>query len=192
MGRIELIVGCMFSGKTTSLIERVRAAEAAGRRVAVIKHRIDDRYRQDCVVTHESRRAGVAARSVRGSGELAAAAAGADFVAVDEGHFFDDGLAEAVQRLAAGGADVVVTALDRNIWGEPFGSVRAVEAIADRVERLLAICARCGRPADHTQRTRPMANAEDFVGGAESYEPRCTACFEPGPPAGAGSAERAR
>jgi thymidine kinase len=192
MGRIELIIGCMFSGKTTALIERVRAAERAGRRVAVIKHRIDDRYRQDCVVTHESRHAGIAARAVGGSSELVEAAGPADFVAVDEGHFFDDGLAEECRRLAARGADVVVTALDRNIWGEPFESVRAVAAAADRVERLLAICARCGRPADHTQRTRPMADAHDFVGGGESYEPRCTECFVPGPPAATGSAERAR
>ena len=179
MGRIELIDGCMFSGKTTAMIRRVRAAEAAGRRVVVFKNGIDDRYAVGRVVAHSCE--SIEARPVTGSAEIPNGAAGADLVAIDEAHFFDDGLEEVCRQLAADGADILITALDRDIWGRPFPVVQALAELADHREHMLATCGRCGRPADHTQRVRPMAHTEDFVGGPESYEPRCTECFVPGP-----------
>ncbi|UCG34238.1 MAG: hypothetical protein JSU68_06295 [Phycisphaerales bacterium] len=178
MGSITLISGCMFSGKTTALIREAGAAEAAGRRVVVFKHGVDRRYAGGEVVTHNGAR--VAARAVKVSADVLATAGSAEVVAIDEGHFFDDELPAVCAALRERGVDVIVTALDRMWKGQHFPTIQRLAEMADRHERVLAVCARCGRPATVSQRIRPFDRPGDFVGGAESYEPRCEACFVPG------------
>jgi thymidine kinase len=178
MGSITLISGCMFSGKTTALIREVGAAESVGRRVVVFKHGVDRRYAGGEVVTHNGTR--VAARAVKASGDILTAAGPAEVVAIDEGHFFDDELPEVCAALRDRGTEVIVTALDRTWRGQRFAAIQRLAEMADRHERMLAACARCGRPATVSQRIRPFDRPGDFVGGAESYEPRCEDCFVPG------------
>ena len=105
---------------------------------------------------------------------------GAGLVAIDEAHFFDEGLPEVCAALRERGVEVIVTALDRTWKGREFPVVSRLAELADAREQTLAVCARCGRPATHSQRIAPFERPGDFVGGAESYEPRCPACFVPG------------
>jgi thymidine kinase len=168
----------MFSGKTTALIREVGAAERAGRRVVVFKHGADRRYAGREVVTHDGARLG--ARAVQASEDILSAAGLAEVVAIDEGHFFGDELPEVCDSLRERGADVIVTALDRTWKGQLFPAIQRLAGMADRHERVQATCARCGRPATVSQRIRAFDRPGDFVGGAESYEPRCEECFVPG------------
>jgi thymidine kinase len=178
MSSIKLISGCMFSGKTTALIQEVRAALARGVEAAVFKNSVDGRYEENSVVTHTS--ASVPAHIVDTSREIPAAVGNAQLVAIDEAHFFDDALPEVCEALREAGRDVVVTALDRTWKGREFPLVQRLARIADAHEHTLAVCKRCGRPATHSQRTAPFRTPGDFVGGPESYEPRCPECFVPG------------
>ena len=178
MASITLIRGCMFSGKTTALIRAMDRARRAGRKVVVVKHSVDDRSDGETVSTHTDE--SVPARPVANSREILEQTQGADWVAIDEAHFFDEDLADVCAELRARGVDVVVTTLDRTWKGEEFEVVRRLAALADAQEQLLAVCVRCGRPATLSQRIAPFETPGDFVGGAESYEPRCAECFVPG------------
>jgi len=178
MGSIRLISGCMFSGKTTVLIEAVRAAAARGWEVAVFKNRVDHRCAREEVATHGS--SSIPARVVETSRDIPPAVGRARLVAIDEAHFFDEALPEVCAALRQQGLEVIITALDRTWKGREFPVVRRLAEIADACERMLAVCARCGRPATHSQRIAPFQSPGDFVGGTESYEPRCEECFVPG------------
>ncbi len=179
IGRIELICGCMFSGKSERLIERIRQARTAGRAVAVFKHANDDRYDPIDIVTHSSWRE--TAQRAATSEKILEKAGEAELIAIDEGHFFDADLPRVCLELAKEKRDVVVTGLDRDAWGNPFGPISEIERFAHVVTRLEARCARCGAPATHTQRIAPLRQDMRMVGGPESYEPRCERCFEPPP-----------
>jgi thymidine kinase len=177
-GRIEVICGCMFSGKSELLIRRVRAARSAGVPAAAFKHASDDRYDPVAVVTHSGwREPAVPARS---AGWIGAQVGEARLVAVDEAQFFDAGLVGLCQSLASEGREVVVAGLDRNAWGQPFGPMPELERICDVATRMRAVCARCGAEAAFTQRTTPI-RGDRMIGGRENYEPRCGACFRPPP-----------
>jgi len=190
-GRITVICGCMFSGKSERLVDLVRAARAEGRRVATFKHADDDRYAAGQIVTHTGRR--IDATAVRDPRRLVELAGDADLVAIDEAQFFaaltkpacrePDGcdLVEACRALAEQGRDVIVAGLDLDSWGLPFGPVPELAAVADEVVRTHGRCARCGAVANHTQRVVPV-EGHRMVGGPESYEPRCHHCFQPPPP----------
>lgn len=184
MGGITLIRGCMFSGKTTALIRRAKRARDGNSTVIVFKHAVDDRCGDGAVATHTNE--SIEARAVQSSPQIRSEAGDADWVGIDEAHFFDDDLPGVCEELRSGGAEVVVTTLDRTWKGEEFDVVRRLAEIADREELLLAVCVRCGRPATHSQRIAPFERPGDFVGGAESYEPRCADCFVPGVDAGEG------
>lgn len=173
---IEVIVGCMFSGKTSALFDRIARSEALSLRWRLFKHCIDDRYGADSVTTHN----GKCRRAVMASNAHAVMRSvdGADLVAIDEGHFFDHALPQACARLAERGVSVVVTALDRDSWGRPFGGVTALCAVATEVTFLHGTCARCHAPASCTQRLAPIIDGH-MVGGPEAYEPRCERCFRP-------------
>jgi len=179
---LELILGCMFSGKTTELLRRIRAAEPGA--VGVYKHSIDDRYRRDAVVAHTFD--AVPAQPVDGAETLRQRILTnrERLIAVDEAHFFDDALVDVCGRLSHQGYALVLTALDRDSWGRPFPLIERLRTISTRVTVVHAICARCGALADRTQRTTPIID-DYMVGGPESYEPRCAACWRP-PPANAG------
>ena len=182
-GWLEVIAGPMFSGKSEELIRRVKRVLIAGQKVRVFKPRLDDRYHASDVVSHDGER--VRAEPVAGSSEMRSRLQGEDVqvVAVDEAQFFDDGLPELLEELAANGVRVIVAGLDMDFRGEPFGVMPTLMARAEFVEKLSAVCVRCGRAATRTQRLvdgKPARYDEPviLVGAAEAYEPRCRACHE--------------
>ncbi len=167
----------MFAGKTTALLEYLRAYDPAC--ALVCKHAIDTRYDPDAVVSHD-RRSCRAVRVHRADEILDLLEDRTRAVAVDEGHFFDSGLIPVVSTLTRSGRNVLVTALDRDSWGRPFPVVEALLRTADERRFPKAVCARCGKPAEWTQRLTPITDG-CMVGGPESYEPRCRACWRPPP-----------
>jgi thymidine kinase len=191
MGRIEVICGSMFSGKSEELIRRVRRAQIARQRVCVFKHALDDRYGAREVVSHNGAR--IEAIGVRTSAEiLERLDPQAEVVAIDEAQFFDDGLVEVCNVLADRGLRVIVAGLDQDFRGEPFGPIPYLLAIAEAVDKLQAICMICGQPASRTQRLvngKPASYHDPviLIGAQEVYEARCRRCHEvPGRPGRSG------
>jgi thymidine kinase len=182
-GWIEVVCGPMFSGKSEEMIRRLRRAEIAGQRVVIFKPRIDDRYSCADVVSHAGAR--MRAVPVDSVPELIARARGFDVVGIDEVQFFDAPVVGAALSLAEGGARVVVAGLDQDFRRLPFGPLPELLALADFVDKLQAVCHRCGGPATLTQRLvdgRPAPYSGDtiVVGAAEQYEARCRDCHEAG------------
>jgi thymidine kinase len=181
-GWIEVIAGPMFSGKSEELIRRVRRALIARQRVLVFKPRLDNRYHESHVVSHDGKQ--VAAIPVESAAEMEAHLDPLpQVVAVDEAQFLDRGLLSLVERLAAQGVRVILAGLDLDFRGEPFGLMPELLARAEFVEKLSAICPRCGAPATRTQRLvngKPARYSDPviLVGAEEHYEPRCRACHE--------------
>ena len=182
-GWLEVVCGPMFSGKSEEMIRRLRRAEIAGQRIVIFKPRIDDRYDVADVVSH----AGVRMRAVPVDSvpELVARAAGHDVVGIDEVQFFDRSVAEAALSLCDAGLRVVAAGLDQDFRRLPFGPIPELLAHAELVDKLQAVCHRCGGPATTTQRLvdgRPAPYGGDtiVVGAAEQYEARCRDCHEPG------------
>ena len=182
-GWLEVICGPMFSGKSEEMIRRLRRAEIAGQRVVIFKPRIDDRYDAADVVSHAGGR--MRAVAVDGVAELVARSAGHDVVGIDEVQFFDGAIVEASLGLANRGVRVVVSGLDQDFRRLPFGVMPELLAHAEFVDKLQAVCHRCGGTATTTQRLvdgRPAPYLGDtvVVGAAEQYEARCRDCHEPG------------
>jgi thymidine kinase len=181
-GWIEVIAGPMFSGKSEELIRRVRRAFIARQSVLVFKPRLDNRYHESHVVSHDGKQ--VAAIPVESAAEMEAHLDPLpQVVAVDETQFLDRGLLSLVERLAAQGVRVILAGLDLDFRGEPFGLMPELLARAEFVEKLSAICPRCGAPATRTQRLvngKPARYSDPviLVGAEEHYEPRCRACHE--------------
>ncbi|MBN1312852.1 MAG: thymidine kinase [Anaerolineae bacterium] len=186
-GRIEVICGCMFSGKSEELIRRVRRAQIARQKVEVFKSSLDNRYQANCVNSHN--RSSIAAIPVQSAGEIIRNLSGdATTVAIDEAQFFGSELIELCSQLAGRGIRVIVAGLDLDFRGEPFGPIPELVAKADYVDKLQAICSVCFKDATRSQRLidgRP-AQYDDpiiLVGAQESYEPRCRHCHTvPGHP----------
>jgi thymidine kinase len=176
-GWVEVVCGCMFSGKTDELIRRLRRATIARQKVQVFKPSIDIRYAMEKVASHAG--TDYDAIPVGSSADIFSRLDGDTTVAgVDEAQFFDDGIVEVVQQLADRGIRVIVAGLDCDFRGEPFGTMPVLMAKAEKVDKFQAICMVCGEPATRTQRLvngRP-ANYYDpvvIVGAAEMYEARC-------------------
>jgi len=178
-GSIELICGCMFSGKSERLIARAESAQREGRRVAGFKHASDDRYDVGQIASHSGRTC--PARPVHHPEEIEGLVGDAELVLIDEAQFFGPEIVEVCRRLAADGRTVVLAGLDRDSWGEPFGPMPALAEIADHVVRTQGVCSQCGRPADYTQRISPVGGI-NMVGGPGAYEARCREHFQ-APPA---------
>ncbi len=181
-GSLTVVTGSMYAGKTEELIRRSRRALYARRKVAVFKHAVDTRsdgseVRSHNGVPHE-------AAAVGSSEELLAQVSEEiDVVAIEEAQFFDEGIVEACRTLADGGYEVIVTGLDMDFRGEPFGPMPKLLAEADEIVKLRAICARCGRDASRSQRLidgrpAPATAPTILVGASESYEARCRHCHE--------------
>lgn len=173
----------MFSGKSEEMIRRLRRAEIAGQRVVIFKPRIDDRYDATDVVSHAGAR--MRAVAVESVPELAARAAGYDVVGIDEVQFFDESIVAAALDLADRGLRVIVSGLDQDFRRLPFGVMPELLAHAEFVDKLQAVCHRCGGTATTTQRLvdgRPAPYSGDtvVVGAAEQYEARCRDCHEAG------------
>jgi thymidine kinase len=179
----------MFSGKSEELIRRLRRAEIAGQRALIVKPAIDNRYDVGHVVSH----AGARMRAVTASSgaDVLRLANGYDAIGIDEVQFFDEGIVDAIEAIVERGARVVAAGLAQDFRGLPFGSMPTLLCIAEFVDKLEAVCHRCGGPATMTQRLldgrpAPFDGATVQIGALDSYEARCRACFEPG--AGAASA----
>ena len=177
-GRVEVICGSMFSGKTEELIRRVRRAMIARRSVQVFKHSLDDRFGDlGRVSSHDDQH--VAATQVSASDLMPALLeAGTTVVAIDEAQFFDDGLPAVVEGFADLGLRVIVAGLDTDFRGQPFGVIPVLMALAEDVTKLNAICTVCGEPASRTQRLVNGYPAHEndpviLVGASEGYEARC-------------------
>ncbi len=174
-GHIEVVTGSMFSGKTEELIRRVKRALFARQIVQAFKPRIDDRYDATRIVTHE--KVSVEAIAVANSESLEARVHDdCDVVAIDEAQFFDVGIVEVVDRLAARGMRVIVAGLDQDYRGRPFHPMPELMAIAEEVTKVHAVCTVCGGTASRSQRLLPEGETV-LVGGSDAYEARCRACF---------------
>ncbi len=191
MGRLEVITGCMFSGKTQELIRRLERLDYAPQMsYLVFKPVIDDRYGQEVVATHVGRKiealpVGLGKETM---GTLITTAGvtpfdRADVIGFDEGNFFSDKLPGLCEELVKKGKKVIVAGLDLNFAGKPFGSMPTLLALADQVDKLQAVCVRCGSPATRTQRLvdgkpAPLTDQVIKVGGKGKYRALCRCCWE--------------
>ena len=144
-GSIEVICGSMFSGKTEELIRRIRRAQFANQKIAMFKPCIDVRYSEEDVVSHDSKH--LRSFPVDSPAKMLELAKGADVVGVDEAQFFDGELVEVAQKLANSGIRVIIAGLDTDFLGNPFGPMPALMAVAEDVQKVHAICVKCGSPA---------------------------------------------
>ena len=178
-GWVEVIVGSMFSGKSEELIRRVRRAQIAKQKVQIFKPTVDARYDANHIVSHSDMKMPsevvVAAEDI-----LLRVRPETEVVGIDEGQFFSGDLVETVAGLANRGVRVIVAGLDQDYLGRPFEPMPQLMAVAEYVDKMLAICMQCGAPANRSQR---LVAARDrvVVGGSDEYEARCRACFHPAP-----------
>ncbi len=176
-GRIEVITGCMFSGKSEELIRRLKRAKIARQKVQVFKPSIDTRYSEIDVVSHNGEK--ITGMPVKDSSEIIKNVDNdTDVVGIDEAQFFDDGIVKVANRLADMGIRVIIAGLDMDFRGEPFGPMPKLLAIAEDVQKLHAICTVCGEDATRTQRliNGIPARYDDpviMLGASEKYEARC-------------------
>jgi thymidine kinase len=182
-GWIEVISGVMFSGKSEELLRRVRRALIAKRHVQVFKPHLDDRYGGlFTVITHDGQRTD--ALPVSTSVHIAEAVLPeTEVVAIDEAQFLDMGVVRVANALANRGMRVIIAGTDMDFRGEPFGPIPQLLAVAEKVDKLHAICVRCGDLATRNQRLidgrpAPAEGPTIQVGGSESYEARCRKCHE--------------
>jgi thymidine kinase len=182
--RLEVVCGCMFSGKSEELIRRLTRADIARQRVIAVKPLLDARYDVTAIASHAGRRWPCVAVEHAEDILRVAAQHRPDVVGIEEAQFFDDALADVARVLVDDGARVICAGLDLDALGRPFGPMPALACEAEVVTKLHAVCVRCGADASRSQllidgepapwRDGPLIN----VGGAESYEARCRACFE--------------
>lgn len=176
-GWIEVICGAMFSGKTEELIRRLKRAKIANQRVEIFKPRVDTRYDEAKVVSHDANF--ILSTPVDHSSRLLEMVEGVNVVGIDEGQFFDEELPDVCQRLALRGIRVIVAGLDMDFRGQPFGPMPNLLAVAEYITKVHAICAHCGNLATHSYR---LAREEETVvlGEKDVYEPRCRTCYHMG------------
>ncbi|MGN0258564.1 MAG: thymidine kinase [Bacteroides sp.] len=173
-GRIEVICGSMFSGKTEELIRRLKRAKFARQRVEIFKPAIDTRYSEGDVVSHDSH--SIASTPIDASASILLFTSEIDVVGIDEAQFFDDGLVEVCNELANNGIRVIIAGLDMDYRGVPFGPMPALCAIADEVSKVHAICVKCGSLASFSHRT-VKNDKQVMLGETQEYEPLCRACY---------------
>ena len=176
-GWIEVVCGCMFSGKTEELIRRLKRAKIASMKVEVFKPRIDTRYDDTAIVSHDT--TSVLAFPIDHSSKILKVSDDTTVVGIDEAQFFDAELPEVCQELARRGIRVIVAGLDMDYRGVPFGPMPNLLAVAEYVTKVHAICVHCGNLATHSYR---LADGDTVVllGEKEQYEPRCRTCYQQG------------
>lgn len=173
-GRIEVICGSMFSGKTEELIRRMRRAVFANLPIKIFKPQIDVRYSVSDVVSHDSH--AITSTPVATSAEILEKVGDAAVVGIDEAQFFDEGLVDVCQELAHRGIRVIAAGLDTDYLGKPFGPMPFLMAVAEDVTKVHAICVKCGDLAQHSHR---LSKSDKLVelGEKDIYEPICRACY---------------
>lgn len=173
LGWIEVICGSMFSGKTEELIRRIRRAQIAKQKIAIFKPHIDDRFSKAHIVSHDSQR--ISSYPVKNAQEILEKARNADVVGIDEAQFFDMSLVDVCQELADQGKRVIVAGLDQDYTGKPFEPIPQLLAVAEYITKTLAICVKCGNPANRSQRLS-RDSERVVVGAGDVYEARCRKC----------------
>ncbi len=176
VGWIEVITGCMFSGKTEELIRRIRRAQFARLSVVVFKPGMDKRYSDDSVGSHSGHR--LRSFQIERSSDIPPHVGDAQVVGIDEAQFLDNDLVGVVERLANSGKRVIVAGLDMDYRGAPFEPIPQLLAVAEYITKNLAICMVCGNPADRSQRV-VNRDARFLVGETDAYEARCRRCWDP-------------
>ncbi len=173
-GSIEVICGSMFSGKTEELIRRLRRAQIAKLNVEIFKPKIDTRYDETAVVSHDLN--SIQSTPVENAASILLLGANTEVVGIDEAQFFDEELPDVCNVLANKGIRVVIAGLDMDFQGKPFGPMPALMGIAELVTKVHAVCMKCGGPATYSYRT-VASESKILLGEKESYEPRCRLCY---------------
>ena len=173
-GCVEVICGSMFSGKTEELIRRLKRAQFANQKIAIFKPIIDVRYSEVEVVSHDLH--SIKSTPLSDAASMLEIPPEVEVVGIDEAQFFGDNLVEVCQELANRGVRVIIAGLDTDFQGKPFGPMPQLMAIAEDVQKVHAICVRCGNLANHSHR---LSKSSDLVvlGEKDIYEPLCRECY---------------
>jgi len=173
-GWIEVVAGSMFSGKTEELIRRLNRAKIAKQKVEIFKPKVDTRYSDDEVVSHNSN--AIRSTPVETAANILLLSSDVDVVGIDEAQFFDEGLADVCNELANQGIRVIVAGLDMDFQGKPFGPIPGLMATAEYVTKVHAVCMRCGNLAQYSHR---LSDTDKLVllGEKDAYEPLCRVCY---------------
>lgn len=176
-GWIEVIAGCMFSGKTEELLRRINRARIARQEVLVFKPAVDSRYAETEVVTHNDVR--IPCVPIKDATQILDRVGDAVVVGIDEAQFFDDRLVAVAETLAEDGIRVIIAGLDLDFRGRPFDPMPALLAVAESITKALAVCTVCGAPASRSQRL-VHRDSRVLLGATDVYEARCRRHWEPG------------
>jgi len=173
-GWIEVICGCMFSGKTEELIRRLRRVQIAGQKAEIFKPMLDSRFDPFDIVSHDDKR--IRSTPVENHFNILLLTSDVDVIGIDEAQFFDVGIVEVAEELALKGMRVIVAGLDMDFTGKPFGPMPSLLARAEYITKLHAICVKCGDNANYSFR-KPKIDDQVLLGEKDVYEPRCRKCF---------------
>lgn len=176
-GWIEVVTGCMFSGKTEELIRRIRRATIANQNVKIFKPSQDSRYSKEDVVSHNDN--AIPSIVVSSPNDILKHLEGVEVVGVDEAQFFSKELVAVCEKMALEGVRVIIAGLDLDFRGIPFGPMPDLLAVAEYVTKVHAICIHCGNLATHSYRLT-AEEATVFLGEKDHYEPRCRTCYSMG------------
>ena len=174
-GRVEVICGSMFSGKTEELIRRMKRAKFARQKVEIFKPSIDTRYSDEDVVTHEGQ--AITSTPVENAASILLMGSDCDVLGIDEAQFFDSQIVDVCNELANRGIRVIVAGLDLDFKAQPFGPMPALCAIADEVTKVHAVCVRCGALAYVSHRI-VEGEGQVLLGETHEYEPLCRECYQ--------------
>ena len=172
-GWIEVITGCMFSGKTEELIRRLRRAQIAKQKIKIFKPLIDTRYSESSIVSHNDQ--SLPSIQIKDIKDVLELSEDSQVIGIDEAQFFTDEIVDICNELADKGKRVIVVGLDQDYRGIPFEPMPRLLSIAEYITKSLAICVECGNPADRTQR-KTKSSERVIVGAADIYEARCRKC----------------
>ena len=164
----------MFSGKTEELIRRMKRAQFAKLNIKIFKPCIDVRYSEDEVVSHDSH--SIPSTPIDSAAKMLDISDSVDVIGIDEAQFFDESIVDVVQALADKGIRVIIAGLDTDFMGKPFGPMPALMAVAEDIQKVHAICVKCGSPANHSHR---LSKSDQLVvlGEKDIYEPLCRHCY---------------
>lgn len=173
-GCIEVICGSMFSGKTEELIRRLKRAQFANQKIEIFKPKVDTRYSDMDVVSHDLH--SIPCTPVKDPARMLETAEETQVIGIDEAQFFDDSLINVAQELANRGKRVIIAGLDTDFKGKPFGPIPALMAVAEDVQKVHAICVKCGNLANHSHRLT-KSHKLVVLGEKDVYEPLCRQCY---------------
>jgi thymidine kinase len=173
-GWIEVVCGCMFSGKTEELIRRLKRAKIANQKVAIFKPMLDTRFDEVNIVSHDEN--SIHSMPVKSATDIPLLVADTEVVGIDEAQFFDESLPQVCEDIANRGIRVIIAGLDMDFAAKPFGPMPLLLARAEYITKVHAICVRCGNLASYSYRLSDI-DSTVLLGAKNHYEPRCRTCF---------------